>query len=131
MYQLGTKCTKFSEIYGCEKCGFSTQHEDNLKKHINDNHSQQSRYFYRQKRTHSPKIDNYTNIRDNNLYSIPDLKKHEPIHKEHNIKLSDHPVRNSNPNFKCEECDYCFSHDDEHKLHMEYFHSSQKKVDEQ
>ena len=135
-----------TEIYGCEKCEYSTQHENKLKKHVQDCHTQQSRYFYRRKGTKSH--TNQYSLKPNDCTSdtplscsscayttnsVSDLRKHKSSHNRQSVQkptfsgpsMSNPAVKI--PNFKCNECGSNLFHQDEHKLHMEYFHSLSKQ----
>ena len=124
-----------TDIYGCEKCEYSTQHENKLKKHIQDRHTQQSRYFYRQKGTKSEM--NQHSLKPNDCTSVGDLEKHKSTHTRQSVQkpiFSGPSVNNQAqkiPIYKCNECGSNLVHEDEHKLHMEYFHSLSKQNKEQ
>ena len=140
--------TLLHEVYVCDKCGYSTQYEEKLRKHKQNHDTQQSRYFYRQKRTHQkPDVAVKTNgsTSDTPLNcsncefktkSVGELREHK---RKHAGKMGQKPEfsgpsRNQSQfssSFACNQCESTFLHNDEHKLHMEYFHSSWKETNQQ
>ena len=123
------------------RCGYSTQHQENLKTHIQEQHAQQSRYFYRQKRTNVSESRQYPEASsstsntplscsfcDYTTKSITKLREHKTTHGRKTVQepFFSGPKTNKTQrslNFKCNECKSSFLHADEHKLHMEYFHT--------
>ena len=138
------------EVYGCEKCECSTQHENKLRKHIQVHHEQQSRYFYRQKVARKPKevifvkrneCTSNTPLNcsscDYTTKSVGELRKHKSKHVGQTVPIPTFPgptmtkETEKNWNLNCHKCNSNFFHQDEHKLHMEYFHSSIKVTNQQ
>ena len=116
----------FPEVYGCQKCEFSTQDKEKLDKHIALQHSQQSRYFYRQKVSKFNNKEN-SNSCDYTTRNTGNLREHKSIHARQAAqkpKFSGPPTQNKSSNFDCRECGENFVYEDEHNLHREYFHAS-------
>ena len=128
-----------SDVYSCKECNFSTQSEDELKKHVQNLYRQQSRVFYSADRkrnaAHEKKFPTgarstsddflFCNSCDFKTKIIGDLKNH----KDNHMKQSKKPRqptkdndRNKGNTFACEQCDEVLCHKDEFKLHMEFFH---------
>ena len=146
--QMHIQSTLSPVVYGCEKCEYSTQHEDKLKEHIQCYHSQQSRYFYRQKSkklnmgehskerkgctSNTPLICSFCKF---TTRSVDDLRNHKATHTTNNKQrptFSGPTISNQkNSNFRCDECESTFIHDDQYKLHKEYFHSARKETYQQ
>ena len=93
---------KDTDVYYCKTCNFSTQHQDKLNIHVQDQHSQQSRIFYSAAIKRSPvhekksPAQSYSddflncNLCEFRTKLIKDLKTHKDAHVKHG-KKSKHP----------------------------------------
>ena len=134
------------EIYGCQTCQFSTQHKEILDNHIQLEHNQKSRYFYRQKvsklddkenchpQVSVPERSYSCNSCDFSTKSPGNLREHKSIHTRQAAqkpKFSGPPSDRKSSNFECSECKANFVYEDEHKLHREYFHAFKNASNQQ
>ena len=108
--------------YFCDVCLFSTQYKITLEDHKRSSH-QNTRYFFSSKRRvqkHKP-----SSSQSNANFNPP---KREYPTLPHTTVISSSSSSSlqceTNGKFKCKKCDATFSHEDEHNLHIEYYHAN-------
>ena len=100
--------TEEPQVFGCDKCDYSTQYDYRLKKHCQIKHAQQSRYFFSSSRTggsqktSSAKLgesfsDNFLpcNSCDFKTKIIDELRSHKEEHKQSKQKSKEESHGNS------------------------------------
>ena len=126
--------SEFPEVFGCNRCQYSTQHRENLREHVQNTHTQQSRVFY----------SSFRKTYRERAYSAKQTNSDYPFNFEHSrekqkeesksvngswtpkFNFRNSQDNNSKPKSKCISCAENFYHEDEIALHKEYFHGSTK-----
>ena len=111
------------EVFHCDNCEYSTQYQNKLNEHVKTTHPQRRiRIFYSKRRTNNTKST-----------TIHQERKHEevksnPKHPFPNFKtasaMAPGPENVGEKTLRCQECKKCMKHEDELKLHTEFYHSA-------